>query len=242
MTLATAQPFQVFQDVTGGGLELEISDLPQVKVNQSYVLNIHVFNGTSGYPVTSGASCGLHLYNSTLGEITESIVTTSNGFDYQVNISSSNFSKSDFYPYIVQCNTSTAGGFLSGYIEATETGFKNSDNPALTITLILLPLLFSALLLYGGLKMDEDHAALKYFLFLFIPPSLWASFHLATESIINFYPNWFTMTDNIAFYTQLSGWIAGVMFAYLFIYFIYTVFTSIAEKKRKRREGLDYGN
>lgn len=107
--------------------------------------------------------------------------------------------------------------------------------------IIMAPLAFCFLLLYAALKMSDDHASLKYFFFLFIPPSFWATLHLATISLIEFYPTWTEGVDTLAFYTQLSGWIAGVMFAYLFIYFVYTVFTSIAEKKKKRMEGLDYG-
>lgn len=107
--------------------------------------------------------------------------------------------------------------------------------------IILSPMIFCFLLLYASLKMGEDHAALKYFFLLFIPPSFWASLHLASISIAEFHATWTNGIETMAFYVQLSGWIMGIMTAYLFIFFIYTAFTSMAEKKKKRSEGLDYG-
>ena len=155
-------------------------------------------------------------------------------------LSQSQKQATEFVPQTYTCcfrakNESTDWGY------ACQTSKEGWDSMILVI-LSLLPLLLAVVLLYGGLKMSEEHSSLKYFLFFFIPPSIWASANLGTIALIRIYPDMTEFLETLAFYIKVSGWVFGIISAYFFIYFIYVVFTSIAEKKKKRLEGVDYGD
>lgn len=231
-----APPAQVFNDVTGGGLELKISNLPAVKVGEPYNLKIHIYNGSDGYPVYSAASCYLHLYNQSLNHVAESIATApEHTFDYELAVSATNFSKEGYYPYVVQCNTSSQGGFLAGYIEATFNGNPKSENPTLLFAFILLPLIFGGLLLYGAMQMGDEHTAIKLTTWLLIPVFFFTSFHFTMLSVAAYYPI-SAFSDIIGSTTYWIGIVSGVLLTYFIIYFIYIMIKSAAEAKANKLE------
>lgn len=235
LPIAFSQP--PFQEGSGtDGLHLRISELPAVKVNQAYTLKIHVFNETSGYPITQRASCYLHLYNNSLSHIAEiSTNTVDHTFDYELAVSANNFTQEGFYPYIVQCNTSKNGGFIASYIEATVNGYPRNENPTLLIAILLLPMIFIGLLLYGSLNMSEEHTPIKITIWLLIPIFFFLSMHFSLLMLVQYYP--------IAMLQNLVGssiyWIGilfGVFLTYFIIYLIYTMIQYSVEKKQKKME------
>ena len=121
------------------GYVLKYPSYQVFKQNQNYEFEIHVFNISTGHPITSGISCYFHLYNSTGKhqlELTDS--TVSHRFDYSFNVAGRNFSKAGDYYYIAQCNSSKLGGYVEVPIEVNPSGLTE------TLGFYFLLIIFSA--------------------------------------------------------------------------------------------------
>ncbi len=118
-----APPPFVQQSEGTNDLQIRISDIPYIKVNTAYTSKTHVFNRTTGLPVTTDTNCSLHIYNEDLKHIFEGYtLTVEHGFDFEIPIPATVFSYAGFYPFIIQCKNANQGGFKSYYVEATEDG------------------------------------------------------------------------------------------------------------------------
>lgn len=146
------------------GIEIKFPQQEYLKQYRNVQYNFHIFNKSNGMPLNeNNAFCTLHLYNQTGSHIyIENLTTTEHTWDFTGNISGGNFSSTGLYSYIVQCNNSNYGGFVSSAIQVTYTG-----NPPptdfikvlfiLLFVVILGIFLFSILLLVQHLeKMDFD--------------------------------------------------------------------------------------
>lgn len=208
-----APPSQVFGSASADSLAMRISDLPVVKVNTAYKLKIHVFNGTTGYPVNSGVSCYLHLYNESLKHIAETEATTTDHvFDYELEVSNTNFSKAGYYSYIVQCNTSTHGSYLAGYIEATNDGKVPGSREGMALNLILGVAIMLGFLMFLSFSMDEEHFILKLInIFLSV-------------IVLSFIPLSLLLGSNIftTFYKTYT-WFFVIFWLYVGGYFVYFI-------------------
>ena len=224
-----APPTQVFQDVTGEGLEIEFTDLPAAKVGQAYNLKVHLFNGSTGYPVTTGASCYLHLYNESLNHIAESVATTAlHTFDYELAVSENNFSKVGYYPYIVQCNTSKQGGFVAGTIEATNDGRTSLKNFAWVGWLLFVPIAMVIIFLLWGHLLPDEHNVLKWFFRLLALIFTFVIYN--TAYVLISYESTLTNFESVLSIPILRG-IIWAMFGYILIYLIYKIFMSFKHNK-----------
>lgn len=203
-TISAVPPVQTFI-ATENSLTLKYPTQQILKVNETHDLEIHIFNSSTGYPLTTGVTCTLHLYNSTGKHVWEETKSTfSHTYDIGFTISGTNFTQLGSMAYIIQCNSSTAGGFVDIPLEITYTGTELTTARALLNLgfLTLLILLFIADLLFF-LSMDTSNRTnaegeivdinnLKYFkgvLFAFGYALLIAVFFTASNIALAFLGN-----------------------------------------------------
>lgn len=143
-----APPSMVTGDFTSG-FTIQIPIKEVYKVNAPYNFEIHVFNKTSGMPITSGIGCYFHLYNRTGDHIYQGFDNTasSDGLDYNFILSGSNFSQQGQYYYNVQCNNSIYGGFAGEYVYVTAQGVPYSTTHGIVYSAILFILIFIFIML-----------------------------------------------------------------------------------------------
>lgn len=128
--------------------------------------------------------------------------------------------------------------FCENYLNSTVQlyGITREVNKTMILAiLILLPIIAGFALLYGASQMGEAHTPLKIFMYLLTPIMFWASMHIGLVSVI-YYFNFPIMQETLATYTQITGWIFGILIAYWAIYFIYVAFQAHEEKKKERLE------
>lgn len=100
------------------GLEIAYPKYDYIKQNSSFTLNTHVINTTS--PVTD-ATCLTHLYGP-MGIHTAKLDMVLDGIEYEADINGGNFTDLGIHSYIIQCNTTSEAGFVSGALEITASG------------------------------------------------------------------------------------------------------------------------
>lgn len=147
----SAPPF-TFQSASGNFLEVRIGDLDYIKLNTDQKFHIHLFNASSGQPYTKDARCYLHVYDINHNHIAIETTNTLNGdFDYEFSISGTNFTDIGYYPFIVQCNNSHVGGFVSGSIRSTIDGLEpNTRN--LYPLIIASALIIAFFIIFAGMN------------------------------------------------------------------------------------------
>lgn len=136
--------------ISDNALDLRVS-MPEIfKQNEPLNVYIHAFNSSNLMPITTGATCYLHIYGYPKGEHIGKFFdnAVSNGFDYEMEIPSSNLSILGYHQWIVQCNLSNSGGSTYGVIEITKTGNKLEVQESL-IYILLSGSIFFLLLVSG---------------------------------------------------------------------------------------------
>lgn len=174
---------QVFVSQIKDSLEIEFTPLPVIKAGESYDLKVRVFNGSTGFPINKYCDCFFDLYNESLDNIVNlSQNTPTDLFDYEFKIGGNNFSKEGYYPYIIQCNTSTHGSFFAGYIEATENGELPKDNDKNNLNIIISIGLIIICLLWVSFNLETEHTIFKIMSIFF---SFIALFLLSGVTLLN---------------------------------------------------------
>lgn len=165
--VSAVPPHQISHNLVG--LELKTPSIESAKINMPYEFEVHVFNSSNGVPMHEGISCFLHLYNATGNHIAElEDNTASHQFDYSFNIDAGNFTEAQIFAYIIQCNTTTQGGFDSSYIEITPTGKETVNSDWIIIILIIIA---GALIVFGIAGKEFTPTVLGAF--LMIPLSIY---------------------------------------------------------------------
>ena len=104
------------------GLEIKYPAQYVFLDNQPAELEFHVYNTTSGMPITSGIGCYLHLYGRDGEHNYEGYDDTpSHIFDYSFDLNGANFTR-DTIAYLVSCNSSTVGGWAEVGITVNQSG------------------------------------------------------------------------------------------------------------------------
>ena len=147
----------VFVSIGDNTLEIKHPVNYEIKQNEPYLFVFHVFNKTVGMPINAGISCYFHLYNNTGGHILElEEDTPSDLFDYSFPVEGDNFSTVGAYPYIISCNSSDQGGFVSTSVKVTPTGKEITPGQGFTsIGLIIAIILLAGLFAFFGFKLAE---------------------------------------------------------------------------------------
>ena len=122
-TISAAPPIQTNLNIEQG-LEIQIPPINTLKQNAPFEFQFHVFNKSDGLMVSNDTTtCKFHLYNRTGGEVIGvDLGMAANLIDWQITVTEDNFSNIGFMAYIVQCNTTSLGGFMGVPLEITETG------------------------------------------------------------------------------------------------------------------------
>jgi len=145
------------------GLQIEYPPITYLIQNQPKKFHFHIFNATTGYPITAVDNCTFHLYSTKGSHIfTANNSAFSDVYDIEIIVNESNFTTPGFYSYIFQCQRGIYGGFVSTTLEVTYDGFESSATRNIYIQLGLIALCFFILLF--AYKLEDEHTILKIFL------------------------------------------------------------------------------
>lgn len=152
---------------TDQGIVIHYPFISDIELDQSVSLHFHLFNISSGLPLTDQKEdCYFHLYNSTGSHIytyhTNYLLTEQ--FDYEVKLDGNNFSKVGHYSYIFQCNSTRYGGAVTVDLSVVDPNNKYTFD--VSSTGLILGLVFAAMLLLfmGRLFSKEEENSWVYFL------------------------------------------------------------------------------
>jgi len=230
----SAKPTQVF---TGDvGIEIKIPLAEFITQNQDAQLNLHIFNLSNGLLMTNETTdCLFHLYNKSGHHIlNEEMEFDDNYNDFQLNIGGGNFSQLGFHSFIIQCNESSIGGFVSGSVEVTKTG-DSSETNYIVIGLILAVITF----IFAFLATKVKHWALQIGLSLFTMVMIIFDFFISARIVeivdsaqtgMIYYLDTFFKIGVTFFRFALAGTIVFL------IYYMYKHIIVNPLKKRRERE------
>ena len=147
LSFVSAQPTP-FPGAFPEGFNIEFPLHFEVKQNKPHNFTFHTFNSSNGVPITSGISCYFDLYNTDgihLASLSKSITDSDDIFDYTFELNQNNFSQIGLLSYVIQCNSSTQGGFDAVPVQVTKEGRLNKsifNNPYIIIFLVLFGIFF----------------------------------------------------------------------------------------------------
>ena len=162
LTFVSADPpFQ--QGTFTTGYEIKFPAQQILQQNQDYDFHFHVFNISTGHPVTQaeGVACFFHLYNSSgnhLLRLNASYDPSNVPNEWEVKVKGGNFSKIGMMSYLIQCNSDTLGGFDSVGFDVTPNGKEFTTGNAIAyLGFLLLTLITLFLTLLGASKVKWKH-------------------------------------------------------------------------------------
>ena len=143
-------PHSTIVSSTTTGFDIEFPLIFYLPMNTDHKFNIHVFNHTNGVPILNDtAVCYFHLYSPTGEHLFEGVqASNSHDFDYGFSVAGGNFSVEGEYQYIVQCNSSTQGGWGAQHFYVNEDGEEEKQKDYTVSIAIVIFLLFILLILF----------------------------------------------------------------------------------------------
>lgn len=205
-----------------------------IREGHPYEFEAHVFNVSNGVPLYSGIDCYFHLYNSTgKHQLILTDNTTSHIFDYSFYVLGDNFSVGDYY-YIIQCNSSTLGGYVEVPFEVTKYGLNTVLWLGIIIFIFLVSIMGIVYYIKKGMIFDigssesycsrcfEDAAPIKGIIFSVLHSFL--EHFLLWAVILGVIPVW-CLSEIIS----ISGMpdMINIMFWLLNIYFVLIFMTTL---------------
>jgi len=234
-----APPLSTVQTSTQG-LTIESSGLLELDINNPVTFHFHIFdNNNSKYLDNTTTNCYLHTYNQS-SHIEQLNLSFENTFDFEAPLNTSLYRENMTYSFIVQCNTSTYGGFLahrfsfvSNQYLAEEFSIDTFEDSTTVISIILFLLLMNGMLfyLYYKLKLKNElttfiskRACLILGIF-FLMFNFAILSNLAVQAGLN-------ITKELFLYMQILGWVGYVA---LIILCFSTIIQFLGQLKRKKR-------
>jgi len=149
------------------GLRIQYPQFTAHKQNTHYDLSVHVINATDGTIITNETTkCQIHIHNFTGDHIYIANLNYDNDHnEFKTYINKSYLSILGNYEYIIQCNGSAGGSFVSGSFEITESG--EETNEAFNFPLIMGIGILIAFCLYFSFGLQPEHFILKLLLIFF---------------------------------------------------------------------------
>lgn len=146
ISLVAADKIQVSNQNVG--LIVEYQKYDYLKIGQPFEVNAHVFNASTGLPVTNeSVECNFHGYYANGTHAIKTVMGFDPPFDFYVDLPGEFFTggKGSF---IIQCNNSE-GGFVSGRVLITGSGlpFEDSEARVYYVMIFAVLLLFSMFLI-----------------------------------------------------------------------------------------------
>jgi len=144
------------------GLEIQAPILPTFPIGESGEFVLHVFNRTNGVLFNgTTVQCRAVLAGINGSELYQQDATPhSDHFDLFLN--GTHITESGLYGFTINCNNSVAGGFLTGYFEATTSGI-NHEEPEAIINGIYLMMLFGISIFFLIFSRNTEHPGIKLF-------------------------------------------------------------------------------
>ncbi len=230
-----AQP--PFEPQVAGGvdiLELRVPQAQFIKQNQDVQVNIHVFNKSTGLQMNNDSiACDIHIFGRT-GFHVNRMMLGFDGEDFELNISGSNFSTLGRHSFIINCNSSTTGGFVSSSIFVTETGFEQTDKGMipLILTVLFVIVFYMFLIRFFVIEIFAEHGAIKMLLLMM---TLW--FMLIPIGIITEMNTFIAGSPDITSLLEtlymLLMWINIFITFYFIVWFLVQMLKKIGKTKDK---------
>jgi len=219
--------------------EIRIPQAEHLKVGRDVHANIHIFNKSTGLPIASGtgAVCLFDLYNQTGDHLIEKLILENDGdVEWEIDIGGGNFSTTGSYSFIIWCNTTTLGGFVSSGFDVTTSGEDEvEDNMPLVIIggiLIVIALYFIVLIRMFAEREFTEHGMVRMLFYLtafwviLIPVhvmSLFLEHYSGPEEVIGM----------ITLMFQLIVWLNYFITVYFILWFLIQLFKKIGNTKNK---------
>lgn len=167
LSMAQVVPFQQPTFLEGFTIKYPANGI--IEQGQDYQFNFHIFNTSNGVPIISGIECHFHLYNAT-GQHQLSLEESTFTFEYDIafNISGGNFSETGEYSYLVQCNSTTQGGYDSIPFSVTPTGLETTEGQGIVVIgLLLITMILAIFFGWIGFKfIEREKLAIEGMIFL----------------------------------------------------------------------------
>ena len=154
--LVNAQPPPQQNINTNVGLDIDFAKIDIIEANKTHSFNFHVFNRSNGLRLDNiSVICRFHLTNiSGVHTVEEDLdyVTAEN--DWEITLTSLNFSKSGAYSIQVNCNDGGFGGFVEFSLLVTPTGFLLGDTQIFYAVLLTILFFIDLLFLFIIFTLD----------------------------------------------------------------------------------------
>ncbi len=197
------------------GLEVEVTQIFTLQNNKNHLFNAHIFNISTQLLVDDTTTqCNFHLFdNEGIHIINQEPMTYDPlGLDFEFNVSNENFIRNGDYSYLIICNATNIGGFISVGIEVTQDGFVSVVFPQ-QFSVILLGII---LIMFG--LFSDRYTLLKQM----------GSLILMVMGVLTLYPGY----NNIS-HSSLFGLVLGsTLIAIGFWFFIEHYFSRDEQEKR----------
>ena len=202
------------------------------KQDSPFELEFHIFNSSNYILNDTQVSCIIHVYNYT-GEhmIEDNLSMDDNGIDFYYEMNA--IDENGIYPYIVQCNSANEAGFTSTSFIITSDGKAPESNSGLMAMIVLIPLILGILSCFGAATLGTEHNLFKFVMFVFSFICVFSSLSIGITAIIHFY-NFTAMEDYLTGTMQWMVIFFGMIISYFIIYFLYTLFKALGDKKREK--------
>lgn len=207
-------PFQSSEDLTNA-LKVVVPHKAAYEVDSNITMHFHVYNST-GYLVTSGHSCYLHVYDNLDRHLFQRELTVS-GNDYETYLD--NLSRRGEYPYVAWCNGTQAGYSAASFV-VTETGETESYDWQIGIAMLVIGVL--GFLVVMSMVIDKSNIFMRVAKMFFIMVSFFltiAIMNLARGfALTNNAPGYITQTLDTLYVADI--WVTIFFTAIIIIYFI----------------------
>ena len=187
--VSAAPPFQVSESTAG--LDVRFPPLMTAKLDQSVTAHTHVYNRTNGLPVNDdGTQCSAHLYNSTGNHILESEMEyEATQGEWELKILGGNFTDKAGMSFIIWCNSSGQGGFVSGALKITTTGTELTTSRAIIYIGLIAVLVFLLVITLGTISLlpakntKDDEGILNINRLKYLRPVFWVLAYMLVMAI-----------------------------------------------------------
>lgn len=228
-------PFQSSNMNVNQILDIKYPQYNYGKINENQSFIFYTFNSSNGMVVYEDIGCEFSIYSENNTPLFNEFNTASNK-EFIFNVNGNNFTNIGTYSYLIWCNNSFTGGFVSSIININYNGKEPADNPIIPAILIIIPILISIVFLFIASIIHEEHYILKHFLYVISIVPFFVSFNFGVIALVRFY--------NIPEMIDLIGttiWWLGISFFVILLYFILYIFiTAVHVSAQKKKARLNY--
>jgi len=199
-------------------------------------LHFHVYNSSGHLVVFPETTCSLHIYNVTGSHIieNESILMDSNNKEFAFTISGPLTDKIGEYPYLIACNNTLEGGFVStSYYVSPNNIYIHGVSGGPLAVIIIIPMLLGLMFLLGSFFLSEEHTALKLFLFIISVIPFFMSMNYGMITLINYY-NFTELQSLIGTHVYWIGLLFFTLLTYFIIYWVWKIIDFMGKKEKER--------